>query len=481
MNQQEYFAIFDQFSDGVLAADADGTIIYYNPAMSKIDELAPEDVIGRNVTEVYDLDHERSLIMQCLTSQTPIVDRPIYYKTHRGKLANTIHNVIPMFDNGKLLGAVCIVRDYRSLVASLDTMPKAPESQENTRYSKITFETLRGQNPAFNKAKKAAILASDSPSPVMLLGETGTGKELFAQAIHNQSRRRNYPFIPINCAAIPENLLEGLLFGTEEGAFTGAVKRAGLFEQAHNGTLFLDEVNSMPVTLQSRLLRALQEKRIRRVGSLTEINVNLKIISSVNQPLHAAISRGSLRADLFYRLGVVLIQIVPLRKRMEDLAILVDYFIRKHNAILNRCVRGISARVMKQFQTYHWPGNVRELEHVIEGAMNIMGSCDLMETAHLSPLFVPPPQDLNSNEACELPSHEMNRHIPKTAPPKKENETAQPLHKHPVTENNQETEKIRLVEALSHTGGNISRTAKALGISRQLLYYRMKKYNITKA
>ncbi|MDZ7665603.1 MAG: sigma 54-interacting transcriptional regulator [Desulfotignum sp.] len=319
-------------------------------------------------------------------TRQPIVDEPIYYRTRMGKFANTIHNVHPIFNKNKLVGSICFVRDFNVLTETLSGM-RLPESQQRLHQYDITFDTIIGQDPAFTDALNAARMAANTPSPVMLYGETGTGKELFARAIHNHSPRHEKKYTPVNCAAIPENLLEGILFGTSKGAFTGSINKAGLFERTSQGTIFLDEINSMPVGLQSKILRIVQEGKVRRVGALKEIKFDLKIISSVNQDPHISITSGSLRADLFYRLGVVFIHIVPLRDRPTDLPLLVAHFIAKHNKALGRQVRAIDNQVMDMFGQYQWPGNVRELEHVIEGAMNIMGQDDMIRIEHLQPHF----------------------------------------------------------------------------------------------
>jgi len=240
-------------------------------------------------------------------------------------------------------------------------------------------------------------MARDTPSSIMLHGKTGTGKELFAQSIHSHSHRRENQYIAINCAAIPEHLLESNLFGTARGAFTGAIDRPGLFEQAGGGTLFLDEIDSMPIGLQAKLLRALQEKKIRRLGSLKEIDIDIKIISSVSTAPYESINKGTLRNDLFYRLGVVLIRLPSLRERPEDLMELTWHFIHKNNRQLGTYVKKISNRVIDFFKNYGWPGNIRELEHIIEGAMNIVGRETTLKSEHLPPHF--------SSTPCQLGCH----------------------------------------------------------------------------
>ncbi len=460
LTREDYLSIFDDFSDGVLVTNADGVIIYYNRAMSRIDELHPDDVISRKSTDVYDLNDDTSIIMQCLATQKPIIDEPIYYRTRMGKFANTIHNVMPIFNKKKVVGTICFVRDYHSLADTIASMP-LPDKDQNFDIASMTFERIIGKDPGFVDAIHSARMAAGTPSPVMLFGETGTGKELFARAIHNHSSRSAKKYTPVNCAAIPENLLEGILFGTSKGAFTGSVNKAGLFERTNKGTIFLDEVNSMPVGLQSKILRSIQENKVRRVGALKEIDTDLKIISSVNNDPHLAIADGTLRSDLFYRLGVVFIHIVPLRNRMGDLELLVNHFIDKHNATLSTHVKTISKNVMELLENYTWPGNVRELEHVIEGAMNIVGTHDVIRIKHLQSHF--------SNWSLKPKPARQKRKLSHVI--LKESKTS-------LLENRSEHEKNIVKEALIENNGNITKTAGFLGISRQLLYYKIKKFNI---
>ena len=462
LDSEGFLSIFDDFSDGVLVTDAEGIIVYYNRAMSRIDELDPDHVISRKITDVYDLDNTTSLIMQCLEKQKPIIDSPIYYRTRMGKFANTIHNVMPIFNKNKLVGAICFVRDYHAMVSTIGSMP-FPGKDQQYDSSSITFERIIGQDPALVDAKNSARMASSTPSPVMLFGETGTGKELFARAIHNHSSRSSKKYTPVNCAAIPENLLEGILFGTSRGAFTGSVDKAGLFEITHKGTIFLDEINSMPVGLQSKILRSIQENKVRRVGDLKEIETDLKIISSVNKDPHVDISEGALRSDLFYRLGVVFIHIVPLRERIGDLDLLVNHFIEKHNILLTKKVKRISNEVMELFRFYSWPGNVRELEHVIEGAMNLVDKDEVIRIQHLQTHF--------SNRSVKA-KPEMFRE--KQADRFMGNRNAH------LIKDQSNHEKSILENTLLEHQGNITRTAAALGISRQLLYYKIKKFTISR-
>ena len=479
LNNADFLSVFDEFSDGVIVSDPNGIIVYYNDAMARIDELSRDDVILRSVTDVYDLKEDESIILQCLTKRRPIIDSPNFYRTHMGKFANTVHSVFPVFNKQQIVGAICFVRDYNMLVNTIAAMP-VPEQNARFNDASITFDSIIGEDPVFRDAIRSARMASQTPSPVMLFGETGTGKELFSRAIHNHSTRSNQKFTPVNCAAIPENLLEGILFGTSKGAFTGSVNKAGLFERTSKGTIFLDEVNSMPVGLQAKILRIVQENKVRRVGALKETEIDLKIISSINKDPRITIAEGTLRSDLFYRLGVVFIHIVPLRQRLGDLDILVDHFLHKHNILLKKQVRTISDNVMELFRIYNWPGNVRELEHVIEGAMNIVGDGNTIRMNHLQSHFSnwsirsrsntpdPTPGFINtSGQQFQQPPMQASH------PPK--------LNQSDLKKQEAETEKEILAQVLTRHGGNISQSAKALGISRQLLYYKIKKYDIDRS
>lgn len=255
--------VLADFDEGVIIADREGRIIFYNRTMGKIDDLDPKEVLGKKVTDIYELNTDTSIIYRCLNTDQPIINDPLIYRTHLGKTAYTLDSALPLFQRGKVVGAICFVKDYNLLENAFDAAAQAlpPAANPYDNGTRFTFRDIVGKNPEFLRAIKITGMAAASPSSVMLVGDTGTGKELFAQAIHNHSSRKKYPYIAINCAAIPENLLEGILFGTAKGAFTGAMDKPGLFERANGGTVFLDEINSMPTGLQAKLLRVLQGKK----------------------------------------------------------------------------------------------------------------------------------------------------------------------------------------------------------------------------
>ncbi len=465
--------VFDLFNEGVLIVDTDGIIKYYNNAMVSIDDISSDEAIGKKVTEIYDLTRATSKIMQCLACESPIINHTLLYRTRKGKVANTIHNVYPLFQGSRLSGAVCFVKEYNVLEDTISSVSIPKNKNNYSNGTRFTFANIISENMEYLKALNMARRTAKTPSPVMLYGETGTGKELFAQAIHNHAFKGDRKYIPVNCSAIPENLLEGILFGTTQGAFTGAQSKPGLFEKASGGTLFLDEVDSMGTALQAKILRVIQEKKVRRLGSLDEIEIDVKIISSINNPPEESIRAKRLREDLFYRLGVVFITIPPLRDHMDDIDQLAEHFIYKHSHAINKNVAGISDRVMKKFHNYHWPGNIRELEHVIESSINMIEDNQIIDVQHLKSCFINlddasekimPYSGDNSNPGLDSPDH----------------------HEFPVSagaslsllEEKKLREKRFIEQALKTNHGNISMTARTMGISRQLLYYKLKKYDI---
>ncbi len=484
----DYLSVLSAFDEGVVIADNSGRIVFYNQTQSQIDDLEPDFVIGKSVPEVYNLDDNSSMILRCIKTSRPILGEPFFYRTCRGKLVNTVNSVFPLVQHGRVAGAICFIKDYNLLDKNISTSP-ACSPYEGHGYgngTRFTFADSIGDDEQFLQSVKMARLTAGSQSPVMLYGETGTGKEMFAQSIHNHGPRHASRFIGINCAAIPENLLEGLLFGTSKGAFTGAVDKPGIFEQAHGGTLFLDEVDSMPLNLQTKLLRFLQERKIRRVGGPTDIKIDVKIISSVSINPQQALQNGQIRMDLFYRLAVVFISIPPLRERINGVETLTRHFIYKYNLVLGKSVISVSENVLDVFRRYQWPGNVRELEHLIEGTMNVIEAEDIIRMHNLPRHFLPPEFTLLTEEVSS-PGADSQADAEK-ALEFRGIQSAKPVTDDPqkkaVPESLLRLQKTREKElinlALTEAAGNVSRAARKLNISRQLLHYKIKKYNLAR-
>ena len=467
----DFLSVLNRLDDGVIITDINGTILFYNIAQSLIDGLVPEDVIGQKVTDIYELNNRSSMIMQVIYRHAAIKNRAFFYRVRSGKVANTITSVYPLFSDNIVNGVICFVKDcellYRSTSMTAITESR-PDLGNGTQY---IFADLIGSDPDFQRVVGTARKAAASSSPIMIQGETGTGKELFAQSIHNHSPRRGKKYVGINCGAIPHDLLEGILFGTTRGAFTGALDKPGLFEIAHGSTLFLDEILAMPVDIQAKLLRILQEKKVRRVGSAKEIPVDVKIISSVSQDPRTAIHENRLRTDLFYRLGVVMINLPPLRERQDNMNELISHFIQKYNNCLGTNVNYISEEVLELFTSYQWPGNVRELEHMIEGAMNMAGREETIGIEHFTPglTSLEPFDFTNLTTTFPMLKRSDTPHMEEPT------HTINPTHLSNFTQAQADWERTAIKSALTATGGNVTKAAKRLGISRQLLHYKIKK------
>ena len=465
---QFLLCLFEHYHEGVLITDHNGTLIYYNRAMARLDGLDHRDVIGRSITEIYQLEPSQSLSLLALKLARPIINQNHIYRTVDGKLVNAISSAYPLFDKTRLVGAVCTVSDYSMLMANYDKTDGtqaigAPlDKPLKTAPDFISFADLIGQDPSMLAAIGVASRSASTPSSVMLIGETGTGKELFARAIHYNGPRRGGPFTAINCAAIPGALLEAILFGTVKGAFTGAVDKAGLFETANGGSLFLDELNSMPLDLQPKLLRVVQDRLVRRIGSSQEFPVNIKLISALNDSPAEAIERGSLRSDLFYRLGVVMVHLPPLRERRTDIPLLLDYFIGRFNKAIGKKVTGFSPAALEFLTGYAWPGNVREMEHAIEATMNLLD--DFEKTITLEHLQAALPLMKFDGRGNERPTTIMDN-----------GERPPPV---PGGYDDEEAEAELLAETLRKTRGNVAKAARLLDYSPQKLHYRLKRLGL---
>jgi len=343
----------DIINDGIHIVDASGKIIYYNVAAKQLDEIDVDKAIGRHILEVYpSLSFDTSTLLKVLRTGKPIYNIEQNFINYKGDKISTLNSTLPILYNNKVVGALEVsrnitkVRELSEKIVNLQReLYETNENAENVDkhskpIAKYNFLDIIGQSKEMLKLKSLGLKAAMSDSPVMVAGSTGTGKELFVQSIHNSSNRKYKPFIAQNCAALPANLLESILFGSVKGSFTGAENRPGLFELANGGSLFLDEINSMPLELQTKLLSEVVETK-------------------------------QLRQDLFFRLNVITLVIPDLCKRLEDLPILIEHFVKKYNDKCNKFFRGISKEVLDIFLDYRWPGNVRELEHAIESAISL--------------------------------------------------------------------------------------------------------------
>lgn len=452
--------LVDNIDTGIHIINQDGLTILYNKKMAEIEGMNHSDVLGKNIPELFNFQHEsESTLMSALQTGAVSKSSKQTYFNQNGQEITTINDTFPIYDcNKQIIGAIEVAKDITNLEQIIR------DNILNKGDTKFTFDSIIGRSANFQEVIENSKRATRTASSILIVGETGTGKELFAQSIHNGSKRSSGPFISQNCAALPDILIEGILFGTKKGAFTGSIERPGLFEQAEGGTILLDEINSLHPSLQAKLLRALQEKTIRRVGDTKDKKIDVRIIATINQDPIDAIANDQLRKDLYYRLSVVSLFIPPLRERKCDIPELSKFFIQKFNILFDLNIRGISKHVFSLFDAYDWPGNVRELEHIIEGAMNLIEpEEEIIDFPHLPLPFRQKTSSLEPS-ISEAMTSDMFKDI---------DDDHLSLEKYMVN-----TEKKYLAKVLQDHDYNISKAAKTLDISRQSLQYRLRKFNL---
>lgn len=452
--------ITENIEEGVHVIDREGRTIIYNKAMETLEGYDGKEVIGRKILELFpSLDEETSTLCKALKIKEVIPDKYQNYINKKGYNITTVNMTLPIKIDNEMVGAVEIAKDFTKIKELYERIIHlaGKEKHESSNLPRITFNDITGCSSIFLKAVDTARKAANSSSTVLIYGETGTGKEVISRCIHNESPRRNKPFIAVNCAALPEGLLEGILFGTVKGGFTGAINRPGLFEQANNGTLLLDEINSMSTGLQAKLLRVLQESHIRRVGGVKDIPVNARIIATTNEEPHKAIEEGKLRRDLYYRLSVVNIIIPTLKERKDDIPFFIKEFIKDYNKVFSKDVFDVSDEVYDAFMNYEWPGNVRELKNYIEGAMNMVSDHIIKKENFTSQV-----QETIFSKSEKTKSINLGKYVFGSS----------------IDEYMEGIEKNIISNALNRCEGNITGAAKLLKIKRQTLQHKMKKYNI---
>lgn len=448
LSKEMLMAILDGIDEAIHAVDKNGITIYYNKVAAGYDGMAVDEVLGKHLLHVFpSLTEETSTLLKVLKTKKPIFHENQRYENKKGQMLETVNTTIPILHGTKLLGAVEIAKNYGQLNTLsnklLDLQAKIHETGDRKRLTtfQVTYRLTDfiTNDPACIHMLHDAKLFASSTLPIVIWGETGTGKEIVAQGIHHHSPRSHGPFIAQNCGAIPSTLLESILFGTEKGSYTGATDRKGLFEMASGGTLFLDEMNSMPLELQAKLLRVLEDGAVRRVGGTSSIQVDVRIITAMNEAPEKCLENGTFRADLYYRLSTCPIYIPPLRERTMDIKAILEEKLQPR--ISNR----LDHEVLSMFQSYHWPGNVRELINTIEY---------LLLRAKQGPL-----------SSKHLPAKLQQETL--KVPPRKSMGALRDIL--------QETEETIIKDALTHTGGNVLRAAKLLDIPRQTLQYKLSK------
>jgi PAS domain S-box-containing protein len=436
--------VFDQLSDALVLYDANHVITGVNAAAERMFNMRADDLVGKDCREMFHCQMcDPGCGMQAGLVQGNGHNATVRLHTESGlERLVLIHTSQLLAENGTLEGAVATIKDVTAEVE--------PQKRE------IVSESP-GMRDVLNFVRRVAI---SEATTVLIEGENGTGKDLIAKSLHYQSTRQAEPFIAINCAAIPETLLESELFGYEKGAFTDArSQKRGIFELADKGTLFLDEIGEIPLMLQAKLLRVLEEQEFRRLGGLKDIKVDLRVVAATNKNLREAVKEGAFRQDLYFRLNVIHITIPPLRERQEDISPLANFFVEHYNKKFKRQILGLTPETMDLLIHYDWPGNVRELRNAIERAM-ILEDSSYIGTASL-PITV-------SEDASIHVAQPGEAAVISHYPPKIPDEGL----------SLEENERRLLVGALEKTGGNQTQAARLLRITRDTLRYKMKKFNL---
>lgn len=457
--------IIENLYDGVLLSDKEGKVIIYNSAMEELEERNAKDMLGKYIWDAYGYsDKEKSEHMQVLDTGIPIINK---YKAHaynNGKPIYKSYSTLPIEKDGEVIGVYSISKNETKLQSLLTEIVElkrqfndknTDEKKINSNGTRFNFSDIIGSSLIIKKLINEAEAISWLDNSVLLVGDTGTGKEVFAQSIHNFSKRKTQPFIGINCSAIPENLLESILFGSVKGAYTGALDSAGLFEEASGGTIFLDELNSMPINMQTKLLRVLQERRVRRVGGKDNFPIKCRVLSAMNEDPYKLIEEGKLRQDLFYRIAGYNLYIPPLKERANDLFELAEYYIFKNNILMNKSVIGITEELRNTMKSYDWPGNIRELEHFIENTMVRTDDSEKYLKLENIPDYIMEVIENNSDSVVlDL------------------------YNKEKLQDKLDKIEENLIIKALDANLWNVTKTAEELGLTRQSLIYRMRKLKV---
>lgn len=439
--------VLSSANDAIVITDKDGIIIKMSKAYAEFLGKDLKNCIGKHVTEV--IENTRMHIV-AKTKKAEIAQ----LQDIKGR--TMVATRVPLKVDGEIVGAYGRVvfkdlRELKSMHASLleleDTLSIYKSKFETLSAARYSIDDIIGNSQQISELKAEIIKASPSKSNVLILGESGTGKELFAHAIHNLSRRRNMPLISVNCASIPSELIESELFGYVGGAFTGSARngKMGLFHAADKGTLFLDEIGDLPAHMQAKLLRAIQEGEVRRVGATSNEKVNVRIIAATNKDLNEMVEKGQFREDLYYRLNVINIAIPPLRERLEDMPMIVNELLLKISEKNGIIIDGIDEEALNKLLMYKWPGNIRELENVLERAAIYLSDDRIIHADNI----MADPHKMIDNYAGEQLKVLLDK-----------------------------TEKFIIEGAIARNKGNKAKTARDLGISRTNLYEKMTKYQI---
>jgi len=465
MNYEKVMEIVaNNIDDGIFIVNKMGKVVFYNESANNQAGVSVDNAVGKHMLEIFPkLTEDTSTLLRVLKTGEPIIGDILSYYNSNLKRVTILSTTLPVYEDGELIGAVEIAKDmgvYGEFNEKIKKIKDNKGIKSENKEIKYSIDSIIGNSEPIKEVKNKIKKMANSSAPVMITGETGTGKELVVQSIHNFSDRCDKAFIAQNCAAIPVTLLESILFGTSVGSFTGSKDSAGLFELADGGTLFLDEINSMDLPLQAKLLRVIQDGCVRRIGGKETRIVDVRIITAMNIPPNKALEEGKLREDMFYRLNVLDIDLPPLRERKEDLNILINHFIKTYNKQFHKDIKSINQKAMNFFKDYHWPGNIRELKHSIEHAVFMSEDNEIKM------------EDLPENyKGIDLKNHKIDI---ESRDPKKRF-----LIDRPLKEIIDDYEKKVIILALEEKEYCITKAANLLGIPRQTLHYKINKLDIT--
>jgi PAS domain S-box-containing protein len=445
--------IINAFHDGLLVVDRDGVILLVNDAMARLSGFEKQELIGAPCT-ILDCDACELLRSDCedawckLFKNRSVKNKRCMLTRKDGSYAALVKNATVIEDSrGEVFGAVETYTD----TAELDKLEIRIQELTQLLEKDTGFHGIVGRSPAVQNLCQIIEKTAESDATILITGESGTGKELVARAVHEQGRRRQGPFVKINCAALNEALIESELFGHAKGAFTGAYRhRPGLFEAAGGGDIFLDEIGDIPLSTQAKLLRVLETRQFTRLGSNQSIEVDVRFITATNQDLSRMVSEGGFREDLFFRINVFPIHLPPLRERKEDIPSLVSTFIHELRGRSEKRISGLSPEAMEAFMQYDWPGNIRELKSALEYAFAV-GVSGVIDTHHLPAHFASLADAAGDSQPATVESTAAAASL----------------------------EKQALIDALRQSGGNQSRAAQILGVHRMTVFNRMRKHGIS--
>lgn len=478
-----YESVLDQVEEGVVISDDENRILFINRAAEVIEGIDAKKSINKRMEELYsptDLTPNQSHHSVVLDTGIPANE---YYNKYvvkeNHKIVNALERMFPVNVGKKTIAVYSLIKNLpvlkKSMEQSLGLYTHFVEEKPKNG-TKYTFGSILGNDIRFVETISNAKHVAKNQTNVLIYGETGTGKELFAQSIHNYSSYQVGPFISVNCAAIPNTLLESMFFGTTKGAYTGAVNTPGLFEQAENGTIFLDEINSMDMALQAKILKVIENRTVRRIGADKETEIRCRILCALNEDPVQCIEDGKLRRDLYYRLSSCILHIPPLRERKSDIPLYCNYFLSRFNKEYSQRIERVDEGLLSLFMSYNWPGNVRELQHVIESAYSVAEeSIRVLKLENISSYYKSSFVEENGNskmKTAKMAESIVDEMQHDTA---SEDFTPQPSG---LKNQIDAYEKEIIARTLAETNGNVTVAAQILEITRQALQHKIRKYEI---